>query len=508
MRIIFCVVALVGCADKNQIVTMERGLCDAYLACAGDATPDAVASLGKYGPTGGCWTNLAAADTCRTDCESNLLALRSANPSVQSCLPEGFTLDPTRPPYGSVGANCNDDTNCGENGHCLTEGDHYPGGYCTQLGCTSMTCPSGSGCYVLADNSHVCLQKCKKDADCGHGYLCDTTNKICTPGCAGTGCGPDELCGDDGLCSVKPCTATSCGPFTYCAPSGACEPDLATFPAGAAPDCPNLPERDCVGTAAFCGEMLPFEPVMGVGYDNYPINGETDTDQYRSFCRRDLQMLVKWAAAYVACKTASWTTGNQKPVGLGDMSEANGAIPGTRENDPGHPAGTHEHGYDMDFAYFQITSPNNYLREICPHTIGGKEQYHCVAEPNNVDIWRHSLLLGAMFSSPRMRVIGVDGRVGPILDKSIPVLCQKGFLDQAACDAAFQGLAYEQVDMGYGWYLFHLHHSHVSLKAAGTAFPIIDRDEDSDARFPSENSRQHFGFRNLALRHTARPVTE
>jgi hypothetical protein len=498
MRNLLCVVLAVGCSAESGIVTMDRGVCDAYVTCSADIGSGSPGA--QYEASGSCWKSEAAAADCRTDCQNGLVALRFANPTVQSCLPAGYTQDPKRPPYGSVGAACIEDADCGEFGKCLLEADHFAGGYCTQVGCNSASCPAGSACYKIGDGSRLCLETCTRASDCASGYSCDV-NGACTPGCAIWGCGPDELCGDDGLCSVKPCTASSCGPFTYCAASGACEPDLMTFPAGTAPDCPNLPERDCTGTPAYCAEMLPFEPVMGDGYDNYPINGETPTDQYRSFCRRDLQMLVKYAAAYVKCKTASWTTGNQMPVGLGDMSEANGSIPGTRDGQPGHPAGTHENGYDMDYAYFQITSPNNYLREICPHTIGGVEQYHCVGEPDNIDIWRHSLLLGAMFSSSRTRVIGVDGRAGPIFDKAIPVLCQKGFLDQAACDAAYQGLAYEQVDMGYGWYLFHLHHSHVSLKQVANAFPEVDR-------FPDGESKARFAIRNLALRHTEERVTE
>jgi hypothetical protein len=505
MRNLLCLVAAIGCSG-NEIVTTDRGQCDAYLACAADVGADPGGN-GQYSPSGSCWKSQAAADACRSDCEGALLQLRFSNPTVQSCLPDGWVIDPKRPAYGNVGASCVGDGDCAENGTCMLEADHFPGGYCTHLACNSTSCPTGSTCFKLTSGTRLCLETCKRDTDCASGYSCDT-NGACTPGCALYGCGPDEMCGDDGLCKIKPCTASSCGPFTYCASSGLCEPDLATFPTIAPPaDCPNLPPRDCTGTAAYCGELLPFEPVMGPGYDNYPINGETETDQYRSFCRRDLQMLVKWATAFVECKTQGWTTGNNMPVGLGDMSEANGAIPGTRDGMPGHPAGTHENGYDMDYAYFQIKPPNNYLREICPHTIGGVEQYHCVGEPNNVDVWKHALLLAAMFSSSRTRVIGVDGRVGPIMDKAIPVLCQKGFIEQAACDAAFNGLAYEQVDMGYGWYLFHLHHSHVSLKQAGTTYPIIDRDA-GERPFADEDARRHFDFRNLALRHGKTLVTE
>ena len=86
----------------------------------------------------------------------------------------------------------------------------------------------------------------------------------------------------------------------------------------------QVPPRDCKTN---CGRLVPFEPVMGPGY-------ETTHSQYRSYLRRDLMMLVKHAAAVVHCRAATWTPGNRKPIGLGDMSEANGAIPGTSVRNP------------------------------------------------------------------------------------------------------------------------------------------------------------------------------
>jgi hypothetical protein len=156
-----------------------------------------------------------------------------------------------------------------------------------------------------------------------------------------------------------------------------------------------LPPKDCTGTPTYCGELVPFEPVKGVGYDNYAINGETSTNQYRSYCRRDLMMLVKYAAAYVECRAKTWPAGNGAPIGLGDMSEKNGAIPGTSIGSPGHPSGSHTNGYDMDIAYFQTTGTNNYLRAVCPHTSGGVDQYHCTAAPTILDVKRTALFLGA-----------------------------------------------------------------------------------------------------------------
>jgi hypothetical protein len=236
-----------------------------------------------------------------------------------------------------------------------------------------------------------------------------------------------------------------------------------------------LPPKDCTGTLAYCGELVAFEPVKGTGYDNYPINGETATNQYRSFCRRDLMMLVKYAAAYVECKGKTWTPGNGAPIGLGDMSEKDGSIPGTSIGSPGHPKGTHTNGYDMDIAYFQTAGTNNYLRPICPYTTGGVDQYHCTGAPTILDVKRTALFLGAFLTSDRVRVIGVDGQVGPLVIPEMQKLCDAGTLPKIACDRKGY-LAYETTDTGKGWYLFHHHHLHVSLKAlsADWIYPVAE----------------------------------
>jgi hypothetical protein len=246
----------------------------------------------------------------------------------------------------------------------------------------------------------------------------------------------------------------------------AIEEDTATKPetiADAAPDSGSgctLPPRDCTGTD--CGDLVPFEPVLGVGYDNYPINGETTTNQYRSYCRRDLMMLVKYAAAYVDCKAKGWP-GNGAPIGLGDMSEKSGAIPGTSIGSPAHPSGSHTNGYDMDIGYYQTEGTNNYLRAVCPHTSGGYDVYHCTGAPTILDVKRTALFLGAFLTSDRTRIIGVDGKIGPLVVPALQTLCDDGVLPKLACDRKNM-IAYETTDTGRGWYKFHHHHFHVSLK--------------------------------------------
>lgn len=231
--------------------------------------------------------------------------------------------------------------------------------------------------------------------------------------------------------------------------------------AGPGPSCSNLPPMDCTGGAAHCAALVQFNPVQGDGYIDYPENGETWANQYRSYIRRDLMMLIQYATAKVACKTAGWTTGNGKPLGLIDMSEANGAIPGTSIGSPGHPAGTHVNGRDIDVAYYQTANiPDNRARAICEHVVNGKDAYHCVAEPHLLDAWRNAAFLGFLFESKSVRVVGADGKVGPHLDAALTYLCQNGWLTTYACSN--RKLTYEVTNQGHGWYYFHHHHMHVS----------------------------------------------
>ena len=229
----------------------------------------------------------------------------------------------------------------------------------------------------------------------------------------------------------------------------------------------ELPPRDCTGSWSWCSELIPFDPDAGPGYVDYPLNGEGWSNQYRSWARRDLVMLVKWAAAYVEQNAKDWDGGNGHPLGLGDMSEANGTIPGTSDGDPGHPWGSHTNGFDMDIAYYQQTGDDNYLRPVCPHN----GTNHCTGAPDNLDTWRTALFIGALLTSDRVRIIGVDGRIGPLVESAIASLEEQGWLPSESPGA--QGfMTYETWDGGNGWYYFHHHHLHLSLyadKSSGSA---------------------------------------
>ncbi|MEZ4225538.1 MAG: hypothetical protein R3B13_31590 [Polyangiaceae bacterium] len=365
---------------------------------------------------------------------------------------------------GAIGATCTGNTECGTaaGAECLTDANGWANGYCTVRGCSDGTCPAASDCFQTTSGSSLCLKTCTQKSDCPCGYACHSAG-ACVPACQGPqDCEAGEVCSQaTGQCEAAPCTTGSCSAGLVCdSASGKCIPDLQQGPPpGPGPTC-TLPQRDCTGTD--CGTLSAFMPKDGVGFTDYPLNGETPTNQYRSFARKDMQMLVQWAAAYVDCKAKGWTTGNGGAVAFGDMSEADGSIPGTSVGSPGHPAGTHVNGFDMDIGYFQVNTANNYLRPICEHTSGGADQYHCVKPPHLLDLWRTTLFLGALLTSQTIRVIGVDGQVGPLVEAAMPSLCSTGWLPQYSCNK-LPYLAYETTNGGAGWFQFHHHHLHVSL---------------------------------------------
>jgi hypothetical protein len=349
------------------------------------------------------------------------------------------------------GTTCGDVTGDGYLG-CLVQGS-IPAGAPTGCHASDTGCAGNATCFYTNSEltESVCIDNCSgcfKDADCGAGNVCV-----------------------GGLCQEAPCTADDqCGADENCV-EGTCIPDLGNGPGpGPGPACPDLPPATCSGTAAYCGELIPFDPDYGEGYIDYPENGETWQNQYRSFLRRDAVMAIQYAAALVACKLGDFPFGNGGPVGLIDMSEANGAIPGTSIGSPGHPEGTHTNGFDIDLAYYQVGTGDNRARPVCEHTENGAEAYHCTQVPDKLDPWRTALFMGALFGHPNLRVIGCDGKVGPFVVAALEYFCDNGWLGSAAC--ANVALAYEPTNQGWGWFYFHHHHFHVSFEAGSYGAPL------------------------------------
>jgi hypothetical protein len=412
--------------------------------------------------------NTTCLQTCATATDCGRQGYDCFEPGA--CLPE-VMMQP--PGTGTVGDPCMVDNDCADpNASCVPEnGANGPtgwtGGYCVVFDCSAQApCPSGSECFTVAeDGSTACLRSCSGPGTCGRTeYACLSDIGACIPACTPNSCGSGEVCDSQtGLCGAMPCTPQSCQSGTICdSGSGQCVIDVGNPPPGPVPTCNGAPAWQCSGGESFCGQIIAFEPDMGTGYWDYNINGEGNSE-YRSYIRRDVMMMVQYAAWMVDCLGNNWTGfGNQQPLGLGDMSESNGAIPGTSIGQPGHPAGTHVNGRDMDIAYYQLNAPDNTLRPICDHVSGGQDQQHCIAPPDDLDVWRTALFLGLLHANPQLRVIGVDGQAGPLIDSAITQLCGNGWLNTSVCGNGY-AITYETTDMGRGWYYFHHHHFHISF---------------------------------------------
>ncbi|MEC7751995.1 MAG: hypothetical protein VX405_10865 [Myxococcota bacterium] len=370
------------------------------------------------------------------------------------------------------GSACNCDSECAGSeqtpglcfqGICMTRASRR----CSQAGST-IECQEGLRCwgaeeqegsFCWADcDAFNCDGTCDADGSCvpDSNNSCDNTcSAICNSGSAGGG-------GSD------PCEGVTCAEDEYCA-GGQCYERNMDIPDGRIPGCidslPDLADCNRRGGNNACSELVQFDPRQAYGYWDYPLNGETERDQYRSWARRDLLLLVRYATAATECLTDQWDYHEYRPLGLGDMSEANGEIPGTRESQPGHPEGTHVNGHDMDIAYYQVGTPNNVLRSVCEHRqANGQDAYHCTGEPVYLDAWRTAVFLAYLHDNPHLRVIGVDGRVGPLVNDAIRQLCASDWLrGKSICRQS--KVTFETTNQQRGWFYFHHHHLHLSLSA-------------------------------------------
>ncbi|MCS6797163.1 MAG: hypothetical protein NZ898_01310 [Myxococcota bacterium] len=174
---------------------------------------------------------------------------------------------PAGPGMPHAGIPCERDSQCEENGDCISEAGSegaWPGGYCIKFGCDlpGVTCARGGHCQERRVGVHVCLQDCKvadhgmggmfaPHATCRAGYMCAwdgvggpsaMVNGGCLPGNfndvrtpnVGAACDADSDCyspfgaggciepwGTEGYCSIFDCSAPGypadiCGSGAVC----------------------------------------------------------------------------------------------------------------------------------------------------------------------------------------------------------------------------------------------------------------------------------------------------
>lgn len=226
-------------------------------------------------------------------------------------------------------------------------------------------------------------------------------------------------------------------------------------------------EADCAATPPPLDCGSPLEPVAdssgpvqlppSPGLHDPPMNGETAA-QERGFIQPAVANAIRRAAREVACRPPDGAEGTGWPLVIGDRSLEDGTTPQWK-GQPAHPVGSHVDGWDADLAYYQRGyAPDNDIRPVCPHELGGQKAHRCVGPPTLLDVDRTALFVGLLAADPAIRCVGVDGRIGPLLLDAQVKLVASGRLARAAPEK----LCFEVRDGGSGW--FHHHHDHLHVQ--------------------------------------------
>ncbi len=122
-------------------------------------------------------------------------------------------------------------------------------------------------------------------------------------------------------------------------------------------------------------------------------------------------------------------------------------------------------------AYYQLYATDNKMRPVGAHYVGQAEAHHLVAPPYALDRWRTALFIAYLSEHPQLRVIGVDGQVGLLLEDALDALVASGWIDSDLRDSI--PLAYEVTDVGQGWYHFHHHRMHLAMLPVQYSFDTL-----------------------------------
>jgi hypothetical protein len=347
-------------------------------------------------------------------------------------------------------------------------------GYCSPKCAAGVACPTspaGSECVAIDDaGNQFCVFFCDSGS-CPNGLTCttlDSGQKICS-----TDAPP--VCGNNKIEGAEECDGTAlnnmgCTSFGYASGTLKCTACKYDQSACQGQSTCNLPPLNCTAGNAACSKLEQFAPSQGDGYlVGHPLEW--------SWLRHDTAMIIKYAAAAVACLMPG-----SLPVHTFDMSMKDGTIPksdaygkpcytASATCQERHPTGTHVYGVDIDMSYYQTQGMQN-PGPVCPHTTGGVDQYHCVAPPTILDTPRTTLFIGKALESTRIRVIGVDGQIGPLVVAEAKKLAAQGLISSTAL-SRFNKLAYETTNQGMGWYQFHHHHFHMSTTNAAYSTPAM-----------------------------------
>lgn len=141
---------------------------------------------------------------------------------------------------------CDDETHacvvkCGGNEDCGADKLCYADGLC-RAACSKGSCAEGTVCgadgicipgecsdidgcdisYKVCDNAK-CVDKCKKNDDCGEGKYCNASSGLCRDACTAASCPDGKVCGEDGYCISGECSSlTPCAGDLVCSASHEC----------------------------------------------------------------------------------------------------------------------------------------------------------------------------------------------------------------------------------------------------------------------------------------------
>ncbi len=230
------------------------------------------------------------------------------------------------------------------------------------------------------------------------------------------------------------------------------------------------PAAECIGQQPGGKGLIPLPFPDTAAVATAPANNYAwDTYSNYRFARRELAMLVRHAIA----ETSKAFPGT-KPLGLIDTCQIDGITPGYDVNDPRHPETTHDQGGNIDLAFYQ-TTPDNRARIVCND---GAKHADGFCTPNavnthTVDLPRQAFFMAKLFASPRLRVIGVDQVLAPLIGDAAKVLAALPPTDPHHITPQELAKFSSAMAFGSGW-PFHHHHIHVSLHWWGSqTAPVI-----------------------------------
>ncbi|MEE2829084.1 MAG: hypothetical protein VX498_07845 [Myxococcota bacterium] len=206
-------------------------------------------------------------------------------------------------------------------------------------------------------------------------------------------------------------------------------------------DCDDFYPDTANDTDGQCNRIMQF-PQANDEADGHRVQHQA----HYSNLRREVAYLVRYATSEVAREF-----GDTNPLGLLDMSQWDGDVPGRMVGQLRHPEGTHVGGNDIDIAYY-MNSGNNLGGYAC----SSHDNYFCTGPANLMDTERTTYLLAKLMESPNVRVIGVDPEVA---EKVLPMAYEME--DEGLISSSIRGKIVSRMAYGDGW-PFHHHHLHFS----------------------------------------------